>query len=124
MYYWSMYFSEACWKDDFKVVEKNLRRLKSDAKRYHALKENILIRVKGFGWDWCKHPWSNKGKNYTIQQLSAHLQYIIKEEKVHDIPSEPPLKVPTRVNLPILGTQTHQVQKMDGQYVVNENSYK
>ena len=41
-----------------------------------------------------------------------------------NIPSEPPLKVPTRVNLPILGTQTHQVQKLDGQYVVNENSYK
>jgi hypothetical protein len=124
MYYWNMYFSKACWKDDFNVVEENLRKLKSDAKRYHALKENILIRVKGFGWDWCKHPWSKNGKKYTIPQLSAHLQYIIKEEKVHDIPSEPPLKVPTRVNLPILGTQTHQVQNLDRQYVVNENSYK
>jgi len=26
-----------------------------------------------------------------------------------DIPSEPPLKVPTRVNLPILGTQTNKL---------------
>jgi hypothetical protein len=38
--------------------------------------------VKGFGWDWCKHAWSKNGMKYTIAELSAHLQYIIKEEKV------------------------------------------
>ena len=124
MYYWRMYFSKACWKDNSNVVATNLNRLKSDTARYNALKENILIRVNGFGWDWCKHAWSKNGTKYTIAELSAHLQYIIKEEKVNDIPSEPPLKVPTRANLPILGTQTHQVQKLDGQYLVNENSYK
>lgn len=36
MYNWNMYFTKACWKDDFKVVEKNLCRLKSDAKQYHV----------------------------------------------------------------------------------------
>ena len=105
-------------------MAKNLDRLNSDTARYNALKENILIRVKGFGWDWCKHPWSKDGVKYTIAQLSAHLQHIIKEEKVYDIPNEPPLKVPTRANLPILGTQIDQVKKLDGQYVANEDGFK
>jgi len=43
LYYHSMYFSDACWKDDYQVVAINLLKLKSDAARYNALKENILI---------------------------------------------------------------------------------
>ena len=124
LYYHSMYFSDACWKDDYQVVAINLLKLKSDAARYNALKDNILIQVKGFGWDWCKHPWSKNGMKYTISQLSTHVQYIIKEEKAYDIPNEPPLKVPTRVNLPTLGMQNNQVHKLDGQYVANEYSFK
>ena len=124
LYYYSMYFPEACWKDDYQVVAINLSRLNSDTARYNALKENILIRVKGFGWDWCKHAWSKNGKKYTIAKLSTHLQYIIKVEKAYKIPNEPPLKVPTRVNLPILGMQTDQVQKLDGQYVANRIVFK
>ena len=124
MYYYKMYFSDACWKDDPKNVATNLNRLKSDTARYNALKENILIRVKGFGWDWCKHAWSKNGTKYIIAELSSHLQYIIKEEKIYNIPNEPPLKVPTQVNLPILGLQTDQVQQLDGQYVADEYGFK
>jgi hypothetical protein len=55
LYYHGMYFSEACWKDDPRVVKRNLKKLKSETAKYIALKENILIRVKGFGWELCKH---------------------------------------------------------------------
>jgi hypothetical protein len=49
LYYHDMYFSEACWKDDPRVVKRNLKKLKSETAEYKAPKENILIQVKGFG---------------------------------------------------------------------------
>jgi len=48
-----------------------------------------MIRVKGFSWDWCKHPWSKDGRKYTIKELADHLRWIITEEKKHSIPDEP-----------------------------------
>ena len=55
LYYHRMYFSPACWKDDYRIVARELRKLSSESAKYQALKENIQIRVKGFGWEWCKH---------------------------------------------------------------------
>jgi len=70
LYYYRMYFSPACWKDDKKVVMKHLKKITSD----------VMIRVKGFSWDWCKHPWSKDGRKYTIKELADHLWWIITEE--------------------------------------------
>jgi hypothetical protein len=88
------------------VVQRNLNKLKSEMAKYKALKENILIQVKGFRWEWCKHAWSKNGRKYTIDELADHLHRIIKEERGHKIPHEPVINVPKRLNLPILGTQT------------------
>ncbi len=45
LYYYRMYFLPACWKDDRKVVTKNIKKKTSDTAKYNALKEK---RVKGF----------------------------------------------------------------------------
>jgi hypothetical protein len=50
-YYCTMYNLAACWKGNVRMVDSE----SSETARYDALKENIMIRVKGFGWDWCKH---------------------------------------------------------------------
>ncbi len=47
LYYYRVYFSPACWKDDRKAVTKHLKKITSDTAKYNALKENIMIRVKG-----------------------------------------------------------------------------
>ena len=120
LYYHGMYFSEACWKDDPRVVKRNLKKLKSETAKYKALKE----KVKGFGWEQCKHTWSKNGRKYTIDELADHLRRIIKEERGHEIPREPVINVPKRLNLPILGMQTDDVKTSDGQYVVDENKFK
>ena len=52
-YYYRMWDSPACWKDDSKIVTKELKKLKSESAKYHAIKENINIRYKGFGWEAC-----------------------------------------------------------------------
>jgi hypothetical protein len=76
-------------------VARELRKLPSKSGKYHALKENIMIGVKGFGWEWCKHQWSKDGRKYTIEELAHHLHHIIKEEKNHKmIPSKPAPNVP------------------------------
>ena len=43
LYYHRMYFSPACWKDDYRIVARELRKLSSESAKYQALKENIQI---------------------------------------------------------------------------------
>ena len=107
-----------------KVVTKHLKKITSATAKYTALKENIMIRVKGFSWDWCKHPWSKDGRKYTIKELADHLRWIIKEEKKHSIPDEPLPNVPQQISLPVLGTQTEEVVELDRKYLANEDEFK
>ena len=124
LYYHQMYFSPACWKVDPRCVARELRKLSSESAKYHALKENIMIRVKGFNWEWCRHQWSKDGHKYTVDQLAAHLRHIIKEEKNHEIPREPMPNVPKRVNLSMLGMQTECATELDQKYIANDEKFK
>ena len=124
VYYLSMYNSLACWRGDKRVVTKELGKLSSESAKYHALKENILIRVKGCGWEWAKHQWSKNGRKYTVKELADHLRFIIQKEKRYDIPLEPPFDIPQRVSLPVLGTQTSNVALLDGKYVADVDELK
>ena len=51
IYYHRMYDSMACWTGSASCVNEGLKKLKSKMAKYDALKENIMIRVKGFGWE-------------------------------------------------------------------------
>lgn len=123
-YYHRMWNSPACWKNDPKVVSRELKKLKSESAKYNAVKENIMIRVKGFGWEWCKHAWSKDGRKYTVFELAKHLQMIIKKEKSLEVPNEPPINMPDRMKLPVLGTQTSIVASLDEKYNANESEMK
>ena len=113
-YYHRMYHSDACWKGDPKVVAKNLKRLKSDTAKFEALKENIKMRVIGFGWK--KEfgiTWSVKGQRRPIKELSQHLRKIIRDEQEMEIPPEPNLNMPQRASVPVMGTATKQREDSD-----------
>ena len=78
LYYYQIYFSTACWKNDPKIVASTeLKKLTLETMKYSALKENIMIQVKGLSWEWCHHAWSKDGKYY-VQELARHLRWIIK----------------------------------------------
>jgi hypothetical protein len=124
LYYHQLYFSDACWKNDQRVVARNLGKLTLDASKYNALKENIMIQVKGFGWEWCKHAWLKNGRKYTINELANHLHHIIKKEKDHDIPIEPVLNIPSQMKLPTLGTETECVKELDRKYFADGDQFK
>ena len=51
LYLIRMYDSDACVKGDARGVKRLLKKLKSNTARYNAIKTNITIRVKGFGWE-------------------------------------------------------------------------
>lgn len=124
LYYRAMYDSEACAKGDTKHVKENLNRLTSDTAKYRFLKENITIRVKGFGWDWCKHAWSKGNRKYTINELAAHLRYIITREKTMDIPDEPTPEIQKRTDTAILGTLNDFAKNLDAKYFKDKDEFK
>ena len=79
------------------------------------MKDNIQIRFKGFGWDDWKTAWSHMGVQYTIQELAKILKGLITAEKKkkRTIPNKPPVPVPQRKSVPVLGTATSQRDKLD-----------
>ena len=104
-----MYDSAGCWKGKPKVVTQELGKLKSEAAKYRAIKGNIMIRTKGCGWDWAKHPWSQNGHKFSVLELAQHLHWVIQEEKKYIVPLKPVLNVPQRKQMNVLGTQTSDV---------------
>ena len=106
-YYWEMYRSDACWKN-VRTMKTMLGRLNSESAKLEALKENIRMRVIGFGWTQFAITWSSKGKKRSVVELTHHMKMIIKEEKKLTPPTDPAIQLPTRDELPVLGTTATQ----------------
>lgn len=124
VFYHDLYSSAACWKGDPSIVSHNIEKLTTKKSKYDALKTNILIRVKGFGWEWCKHPWSKDGRLFTIEELSTHLVSILIREQGEIIPSEPVVCIPRRQEMPLLGMPTAEIAELDEKYHEGEIEIK
>lgn len=81
------------------------------------MKEQIRIRVLGFGCKDLHHPWSKDGVTYTPQQLMNYLlDVIIPQDRKRGIPEKPVMNLPSRKNLPQLGEKTADVDALDMRY--------
>ena len=80
-----------------------------------ALKDNIQIRYKGFGWEEWKTAWSSGGVQFSVQELAKILKELITAEKKRkrSVPEQPPVPVPQRKDTPVLGTATSQRDRLD-----------
>ena len=123
VYYHRMYQSEACWKT-VREVTNGLKHLKTKKDKYEALKENIQIRVIGFGWKQFKQAWSKDGNPYTIEFLANALKNIIRKSSKMDIPKAPAIEIPKRKNLPVLGEQSKIVKKLDKKFIKDEKKFR
>ena len=123
--YHSMWDSEACMKT-VNDVTTGLKVLKYKKDKLQALKDNIQIRYKGFGWDDWKTQWSHGNVQYTIPELTKFLKDHIKEEKKkkRSIPDKPKVPIPKRKNMPVLGTETKQRAKLDTNTVEAEDEFE
>jgi len=108
-----MYTSDVCWKGDVNLVQAKLDRLESKTAKLDALKENIRMRVKGYGLSEAHITWSHKHKQHLVTKLTSHLEWIIEWKNNQDIPDELHIEVLQRKNDAILGTQTLEAQKLD-----------
>ena len=122
-YYWEMYKSDTCWTN-YNTVTKMLRRLKSETAKIEALKENIRMRVIGCGWSQFAITWSHQGKKRSVVELTAHLKMIIKQEKKLTVPSDPAIELPTRAELPVLGTATQQLIDSNNTAQIDEAQFR
>ena len=112
--YHSMWDSEACMKT-VNDVTSGLQGLKYKKDKLQALKDNIQIRYRGFGWEEWKTPWSYAGVQFSIPQLTKVLKDLIKEEKKKKraIPDKPKVPIPQRKDMATLGTATKQRGNLD-----------
>ena len=125
MTYYRMYDTPSCWRGSPDVVTTELQQLKSDASKLQALKENITIRVKGFNMEWARHAWSKDGHIYTIDELAAHLKFIISKENEEELPPPPDINAYQleRKKLPILGKQVSEIAALDKKQMVAVNKF-
>ena len=91
-----MFHSPACWNTRAEAL-KEFGKLTSNTARVEAVKEQIRIRVLGFGWTDLQRAWSKNGGDYTEDQLLEHLiDNIIPEQKKRSIPTKPTMELPSR----------------------------
>ena len=68
--------------------------LDSESKHLGAVKEQISIRRKGFGWEDVGHNWSKNGYAFTSKELFDHFNSVVLEaEHSRDVPSEPSISI-------------------------------
>ena len=58
MEFWEQYHSPRCWTTASMAMSV-YNQLKSETARLNAVKEQILIRYLGLGWEDAHHPWSS-----------------------------------------------------------------
>ena len=68
IYFYEQYHSSWCWLTIIKADE-NYKKLGSERKQLKALKEQLLMRSLGLGWNEAYHAWSKDGIPYTSNQL-------------------------------------------------------
>ena len=104
IYLLEQFNSPRCWRT-IKRAEYYYKRLKSETARLRAVKEQILIRYLGCGWEEAHHPWSSGNGTYTSSYLFKFLkEVVIPLEKKHAVPNEPPLELPSPPEMNKLGT--------------------
>ena len=68
MEFWEQYHSPCCWTTASMAMSV-YNQLKSETARLNAVKEQILIRYLGLGWEDAHHPWSSQGVVFNSQHL-------------------------------------------------------
>ena len=104
--FYERYSSGRCWKSITESYQ-IFNQLNSESARVKAVKEQIMIRVKGFGWEDLKHPWSKNNVPYTSIELMNHfVQVILTAEREREIPDGPSMNLPGPSEKLKLGTTT------------------
>ena len=104
LYFHEQYNSPRCWRT-VEVAQQEYSRIGSQTAKLRAVKEQILIRHQGLGWNEAYHPWSRSGHTFSPDELFNHLIHVvIPLALTHKVPEEPPTNLPSPPELPAIGT--------------------
>ena len=67
-------------------------------------------------------PWSKAGRDKTVAELEDELKMLIKANRNRAVPKKPPVAVPARKPLPVLGTLSKDVLALDAQRSAAEDA--
>jgi len=99
------------------VASREYNKLEGHTAKLNAVKDQIRIRVIGFGWKDLHHPWSKNGKVYTADEPLKYLvDILVPEQAVRGIPEVPTMDLPPRKVTPRLGQRTVDVEMLDERY--------
>jgi len=111
--YIDMYHSPACWRD-IGEARKKYGKLRSETAKREACKEQIRIRVLGFGWSDLHHAWSEGGVDFSADKLFNHLTTkCFEAQQTRQIPTKPKVNLPSRGERQQLGTRSLDVDRLD-----------
>ncbi len=86
------YLLPRCWKSVRQALDK-FKKLTSKKEKIECVKEQILIRYLGLGWEEAHHPWSKNKHIYTALELLKHLcEVVIPLQDTKEVPDQPPIK--------------------------------
>lgn len=123
-YLHQQYFSPHCWMTVQQALDE-YSKLSSKTERLKCVKEQILIRYLGLGWDKAHHPWSKNKYQYLPSELLKHLcEVVIPLQDVEEVPSQAPIKLPTRTDTYTLGTKSADLIALDNAALEKEDSIR
>ena len=87
--------------------------LGSKTARLAAVKEQILIRYLGLGWELAHHNWSEGGRTFFLEELYKNLvEVVITIVDDLSVPPEPPVNLPTLTEMKTLGTVSDLAEEL------------
>eukprot|EP00956_Cyclotella_meneghiniana_P008423 scaffold11328_cov66-Cyclotella_meneghiniana.AAC.8 len=86
-----IYRSERGWKT-LSQSWRTFNQLSSESARLRAVKQQIVIRWKGFGWDEAAHAWSKDQRPYSSLELMKHFVEVVLPMEKHWVPDKPLLR--------------------------------
>jgi hypothetical protein len=113
LYLYQKYFSTHCWKTVCQALDK-FEKLTSKKDKIECVKEQILIRYLGLGWEEAHHPWSKNKHQYTASELLKHLcEIVIPLQDIKEVPNQALIKLPTWLGSFMLRTKSADLIQLD-----------
>jgi hypothetical protein len=113
IYVYEQYHLSRCWLTIIKA-DAIYKKLGSKGKQLKVIKDQLLMRSLGLGWNEAYHAWSKDGIPYTSNQLFRFFkQYVFPLAETQGVPGEPPLSLPSPPEMPSLGTKSEIALSME-----------
>ena len=121
IYFHEQYHSPHCWETvEQAITEYGI--FKSETQNLRVMKEQILTRLLGLGWEEAHHPWSHGIRTYTADDLFNHLiDVVIPLADWLAVSSNPPASLPSPPDIPVIATNA-SIDKREGSVHAEKNA--